>query len=224
MPDPLPDQRARSARLSDREKAGFNEQRAPLVQRAGTDMKECDVSASRERVFRKGRRARRLSSLGSITVVAALFSGAAGASLATLSPGHAYCYYFSGPGRYGGMHLVAAGPSVIAKGPSNYESGVGGKPQDTVFYVDCLPGRGRIGGEAYVGLPRIVLHLVGGSYAFDRHFSIPGIRHLGTTSRARMKVTMHISGTLAEGVINGTVHLTAPGCLPRPLVMSYKGV
>ena len=180
--------------------------------------------ASRKRLFHDGHRPKRLISLGVITVLAALFSGAASSSLATLTPGHAYCYYFSGSGRNGGMHLVAAGFSIIAKGPSNYVSGVGGKPQDTVFYIDCIPGRGRLGGDAYVGLPRIVLHPIGGSYAFDSDFLIPGIRHLGTTSRATMTVTMHISGRVAQGVINGVVHLTAPGCLAHPLVMSYAGV
>jgi len=85
--------------------------------------------------------------LGVLVGVLALTGVAgAGASIATLTPGHAYCYYFSSPGRYGGMHLVAATPTVIGAGPSNYISGVGGKPQDTVFYIDCASGTGRIGG------------------------------------------------------------------------------
>lgn len=179
---------------------------------------------AREQLFQSDHRQRHLVSIAVLTVVAALISTAASASLATLTPGHAYCYYFSGAGRYGGMHLVAAGPSVIAKGPSNYVSGVGGKPQETVFYVDCVPGRGRAAGEAYVGLPRIVLRPSGAGFTFDRHFVIPGIRHLGTTSRATMTVSMHISGTVAQGVINGEVHLTAPGCLPHPLAMTYAGM
>jgi hypothetical protein len=161
----------------------------------------------------------------SIAVVAAiaLFTGAAGASLATLTPGHAYCYYFSAPGRWGGMHLVAASPTVIAAGPSNYISGLGGKPQDTVLYVDCIPGPGRIGGDAYVGIPRIVMHPVGSTYSFDEKYVIPGIRHLGTRSHATSVVTLSISGSVSTGVINGVAHLVAPGCLPHQLVIAFAG-
>jgi len=147
----------------------------------------------------------------------------AGASIATLTPGHAYCYYFSSPGRYGGMHLVAATPTVIGAGPSNYISGVGGKPQDTVFYIDCASGTGRIGGDAYVGLPRIVMQRSGDHYAFDREFVVPGIRHLGTRSHATTTVSVTISGSVAAGAINGRVQVSAPGCLTTPLVVAYEG-
>ena len=153
----------------------------------------------------------------------ALLSVAAGASLATLTPGHAYCYYFSGPGRSGGMHLVAATPTVIATGPSNYISGTGKEPQETVFYVDCIPGPGRVGGDAYIGLPRIVMHPSGGGYSFAGRYVVPGIRHLGTRSHATSVVSLAISGTVAPGVINGVVHVTAPGCLPHQLVIPFAG-
>src|SRR5665213_51222 len=78
--------------------------------------------------------------LGAQIGAVALFTVQASASLASLTPGHAYCYYFSGAGRSGGMHLVAANSHVIAAGPSNYISGTGGKAQDSVFYVDCVAG------------------------------------------------------------------------------------
>jgi hypothetical protein len=121
------------------------------------------------------------------------------------------------------MHLVAASPTVIAAGPSNFVSGVGGKPQDTVFYIDCVPGDGRIGGDAYVGLPRIVMQRHGGTYSFNNHYTIRGIRHLETNSKATTTVSFAISGSVAAGVINGTVHMAAPGCLPKTLVMNYAG-
>jgi hypothetical protein len=38
-----------------------------------------------------------------------------------------------------------------------------------------------------------------------------------------MTVTMSISGSVGEGVINGQLKLTAPGCLPHGLSMSYSG-
>ena len=121
------------------------------------------------------------------------------------------------------MHLVAANPTVIAAGPSNFISGTGYKPQNTVFYIDCVPGPGRVGGEAYVGLPRIVMHPNGTSYSFDRKFVIPGIRHLGTRSHATMDVSLSISGSYSPGVINGVVHVTAPGCLPHQFVIPFAG-
>jgi len=154
--------------------------------------------------------------------VSALLTAEASADLPTLTPGHAYCDYFSTP-RYGGMHLVASSPTVIGKGPSNYISGLNGKPQDTVYYVNCQTGKGYIGGVAYIGLPRIVLQPVGSEYTFNKHFVIPGIRHLQTSSHVTMTVTMSISGSVGEGVINGKLKLTAPGCLPHGLSMSYSG-
>jgi hypothetical protein len=154
--------------------------------------------------------------------VGALLATEAGAALATLTPGHAYCDYFSTP-RYGGMHLVASSPTVIGSGPSNYISGLNGTKQDTVYYVNCATGAGRIGGVAYVGLPRIVLTPLGSEYTFNKNFVIKGIRHLQTKSHVTMTVTMSISGTVGEGVINGKLKMTAPGCLPNGLSMSYSG-
>ena len=162
---------------------------------------------------------RKLPMLVVVAGAASLFGVQAGAAAATLTPGHAYCYYFSTP-RYGGMHLVAASPTVIAAGPSNYISGLSGKPQDTVFYIDCA---GRIGGDAYVGLPRIVMQRSATGYAFDRNFVIPGIRHLGTTSRTTLTASISISGTVVVGAINGTVHVKLPSCLARTLVVHYSG-
>ena len=160
---------------------------------------------------------------GTLIGLAALLAGTAGASLATLTPGHAYCYYFSGPGRSGGMHLVAANPTAIAAGPSNFVSGTGNHPQDTVFYFDCVAGPGRIGGEEYVGLPRLAMHSNGSNYSFAGAFVIPGIRHLETSFHATSVVSLRISGSVAPGVINGVVHVTAPGCLPHQLVISFAG-
>lgn len=154
---------------------------------------------------------------------AALFTVQALASPALLTLGHAYCYYFSGAGRSGGMHLVAAKSHEIAAGPSNYVSGIGGKPQDSVFYVDCISGNGRAGGEAYVGMPRITMHLSGGHYTFNKQFDRRGIKHLGSASHATFTVSVTISGTVNQGVINGRVHLSAPGCLPHPIVVVYAG-
>ena len=139
------------------------------------------------------------------------------------SPGHAYCYYFSGTGRSGGMHLVAASPTTLAAGPSNYVSGLGGDPQDTVFYIDCVPGQGRIGGDAYVGIPRIAMHLANGHYTFATQFVDHGIRHLETRSSVKTTATVSLSGTVSAGVINGTVHISAPGCLPHALSIVYAG-
>jgi hypothetical protein len=165
---------------------------------------------------------RGLIPVGSV-VGAALLATSAAASPALLSVGHAYCYYWYGTNRTGGMHLVAAGPRVIAAGPSNYVSGTGGKPQDTVVYFDCVPGPGRAGGDAYVGLPRTVMHLSGGHYVFSRHLVVHGVRHLGTRSRATISVTVTLTGTVSAGVINGVLHVAAPGCLPRPLALVYAG-
>lgn len=81
-----------------------------------------------------------------------MLSGVAGASVPVLTPGHACCSYFSRPASTGGMHLMAAGPSVIAHGPSNYVSGTYGKPRDTVVCVDCVNRLGHPDGAAYVGL------------------------------------------------------------------------
>lgn len=161
---------------------------------------------------------RRVPLLTVVIGAASLFGVEAGAAVATLTPGHAYCYYFSAP-RYGGMHLVAANTTIVP-GPSNYISGLGGKPQDTVFYVDCA---GRVGGDAYIGLPRIVMQRGATGYVFDRHFSIPGIRHLGTSSHKKLTTTVSITGSVVDGAINGTVHVKAPGCLSATLVVHYSG-
>lgn len=180
------------------------------------------MSSTRGTLLR--RRGGRSLFASSVTVGAvALLASAAGASLATLTPGHAYCYYFSGPGRSGGMHLVAANPTVIAAGPSNYVSGTGGTAQDTVFYIDCVPGHGRVGGDAYVGLPRMVMHPSGGNYSFDGKYVIHGIRHLNTRSHLTTVVSLSISGSVAPGVINGVVHVSAPGCLPHQLTIPFAG-
>src|ERR1700733_13824662 len=121
------------------------------------------------------------------------------------------------------MHLVASSPTVIGAGPSNYISGLNGTKQDTVYYVDCATGAGRIGGVAYVGLPRIVLKPLGSGYAFKKTFVIKGIRHLETKSHVTMTVTLSISGSVGAGVINGKLKMTAPGCLPHGLSMTYSG-
>jgi hypothetical protein len=167
---------------------------------------------------------RGLSVAGVVIGSLALFSAAASADLATLTPGHAYCYYFNhSEWGWGGMHLVAAEPTTISAGPSNYISGLDGKPQDTVFYVNCESGPKQIGGVAYVGLPRIAMHAVGSEYSFSKKYTIHGIHHLGTQSRTAMTVTLAISGSLSRDVINGTVRITAPGCLPHTYTVNYSG-
>jgi len=173
------------------------------------------------RIHRNLRRS--LPLLGVQIGAAALFTVQALASPALLTTGHAYCYYFSSAGRSAGMHLVAANSHEIAAGPSNYISGTGGRPQDSVFYVYCIAGKGRDGGDAYVGVPRITMHLSGGHYTFSKRFIRRGIKHLGIASHATSTVTVTISGTLNQGVINGRVHFAAPGCLPRPIVVVYVG-
>ena len=161
--------------------------------------------------------------LGAQIGTAALFSVQALASPALLTVGHAYCYYFSGAEESGGMHLVAGSPHEIAAGPSNYISGVGGKPQDSVFYIDCLSGKGRVGGGAYVGVPRITMHMSGGHYTFSKRFNRRGLKHLGVASQVTFTASVTISGTVNQSVINGRVHISAPGCLARPFVVVYAG-
>ena len=176
-------------------------------------------SDSLGRLFRRG-----LSVVGVVIGSLALFSAAASADLAVLTPGHAYCYYFDHAGwGWGGMHLVAANPTTISAGPSNYISGLNGKAQDTVFYVNCQSSGTRIGGVAYIGLPRIVMHADGSDYSFSKQYEIHGIRHLGTQSHAAMTVELSIDGTLSRDVINGTVKITAPGCLPHTYTVNYAG-
>jgi hypothetical protein len=176
-------------------------------------------SGSGKRLFRRG-----LSVVGVAIGSLALFSAAASADLAVLTPGHAYCYYFShADWGWGGMHLVAANPTTISAGPSNYISGLNGKPQDTVFYVNCESGGSQIGGVAYVGLPRIAMHAAGSDYGFSEKYQFHGIRHLGTQSHVAMTVELSIDGTLSRDVINGTVRITAPGCLPHTYTVNYTG-
>lgn len=164
-----------------------------------------------------------LSALGSAAVISVLLTSTALASPALLTPGHAYCYYFSSPGRWGGMHLVAASPTVISAGPSNYISGVDGKPQDTVFYIECVGGSEDTGGYAYVGLPRIVLVPSGGQYVFNRHVVVGGLRHLEGSSTKTFAATVNLSGTVSAGVINGVMRITAPGCLSKTVAIRYAG-
>jgi hypothetical protein len=38
-----------------------------------------------------------------------------------------------------------------------------------------------------------------------------------------MTVELAIDGTLSRDVINGTVKITAPGCLPHPYTVVYAG-
>jgi len=172
-----------------------------------------------KRLFRRG-----LSVIGVGIGSLALFSAAASADLAVLTPGHAYCYYFDhAKWGWGGMHLVAANPTTISAGPSNFISGLNGTAQDTVFYVNCESGGTRIGGVAYVGLPKIAMHPVGSDYTFSKNYEFHGIRHLGTQSRTTMTVELAIDGTLSRDVINGTVKITAPGCLPHPYAVVYAG-
>ena len=164
-----------------------------------------------------------LAALVAFVAISGLLAENAFAGVAVLTPGHAYCYYFSSPGRWGGMHLVAASRTVISSGPSNYVSGTNGKPQDTVFYIDCIPGRGRTGGDEYIGLPRIALHLVGGHYVFSRKVLVRGLRHIGIRSRVRSTASLSVSGSVSTGAINGVVRITAPGCLPGPTSIHYSG-
>jgi hypothetical protein len=121
------------------------------------------------------------------------------------------------------MHLVSAAPTVIAAGPSNYVSGVGGKPQDSVFYVDCVAGRGRIGGDEYVGIPWIALHRTGEGYVFDRQFVVHGLKHIGVNSSGRTTTSVRLSGSVAAGVIKGVVRISAPGRLPDAIEIRYVG-
>lgn len=160
---------------------------------------------------------------GAFVGIVALCTAQAAATIPVLSPGHAYCYYFSGAARSGGMHLVAANATTIAAGSSNVVSGVGGKPQTSVFYVDCVPGGGRVGGEAYVGVPRTVLHLRGGRYTFDERYVVRRVRHLEIGTRRTFTASMAISGSVAQGVVTGIVHLAAPSCLPRPISVTFTG-
>ena len=95
--------------------------------------------------------------------------------------------------------------------------------QDTVFYVNCESGGKQIGGVAYVGLPRIAMHAIGSEYGFSKTFEFHGIRHLGTSSRTQMTVTLSISGELSAETINGAVKITAPGCLPHAYTVNYAG-
>ncbi|HXC80152.1 MAG TPA: hypothetical protein VNU19_24235, partial [Candidatus Acidoferrum sp.] len=166
---------------------------------------------------------RTLATLAGSLVLSALMASVAVASPAILTAGHAYCYYFSTAGRSGGMHLVAAAPTVIAAGPSNYVSGVRGKPQDSVFYVDCVAGHGRIGGDEYVGIPRIDLHWAGSEYVFDRQFVVGGLKHIGVNSPDRTTASVRLSGSVTAGVINGVVRISAPGCLPHAIAVRYTG-
>ena len=162
-------------------------------------------------------------SLASVIGAVTLFTSTALASPAVLSPGHAYCYYFSSPGNYGGMHLVAASPTVIAAGPSNYVSGTGGTAQDTVFYINCIPGRGRAGGTEYIGVPGMSAHVVAGHYRLSEHFVIHGIRHLDVASRATTTASVTISGTVASGAIVGSIRVSMPGCLPHSRTIAFTG-
>lgn len=155
--------------------------------------------------------------------ISGLLAENAFAGAAVLTPGHAYCYYFSSPGRWGGMHLVAASPTVIASGPSNYVSGTNGKPQDTVFYIDCVPGHGRTGGDVYIGLPRMALHRVGAHFVFSSKVLVRRLRHIGVRSRARTPASLSLTGSVSTGVINGVVRIDAPGCLPSPITIRYSG-
>ncbi|MCU1492488.1 MAG: hypothetical protein JWO62_252 [Acidimicrobiaceae bacterium] len=165
---------------------------------------------------------------GSIVGCSVLFASTALASPAILTRGHAYCFYFWGHTFTGGMHLVAGGPRVITAGPSNYISGTGGKPQDTVVYVDCLTAAGRADGDAYVGLPRFVLGYSNGHYAFAEHVVVSHVKRLGSTDARTVTVSVSISGTVttgssATGAIKGTLRVTAPACLPKPLNMQFTG-
>ena len=164
-----------------------------------------------------------LMSLALLSVASMIFASSAFASPALLTPGHAYCYYFSTSGHSGGMHLVAAGPTVIAAGPSNYVSGMNRKPQDTVFYIDCASGPGRVGGDEYLGLPRIAAHLTNGRYAFHLDYTARNLKHIGTNARATSTAEVVLSGSVVAGAISGTIHLSAPGCVPRPFSMPFTG-
>jgi len=174
------------------------------------------------RVPKSGRR-RVVLSVASVAGAMTLLTGTALASPALLSPGHAYCYYFSALRNYGGMHLVAASPTVIAAGPSNYESGTGGTAQDTVFYINCIPGSGRLGGTAYIGMPRMSAHVVGGHYTFSDHFVVRGIRHLDIASHATTTASVTLTGTVSSGAIVGSIRVSVPGCLPRAHTIAFTG-
>lgn len=160
---------------------------------------------------------------GSVAGAVTLIASSALASPALLTVGHAYCYYFSSPGNYGGMHLVAASPTVIAAGPSNYVSGLRGTAQDTVFYIDCIPGAARVGGTVYIGMPRMAAHIVDGHYGFSDHFVVRGVRHLDVASRITTTATVTLTGAVSAGAIVGSLKVTVPGCLPRARTIVFTG-
>ncbi|HVC24970.1 MAG TPA: hypothetical protein VND23_04375 [Acidimicrobiales bacterium] len=175
---------------------------------------------------RQSGRSRAAACAGAICAGVVLLSTAAAASPATLTRGHAYCFYFFGHPQ-GGMHLVAAGPRVISAGPSDYISGVGGKPQDTVVYVDCVDRAGNADGSAYVGLPRVVLKLSGGHFAFGEHV-VDHIRRLDSTDTSPLTVSVTLTGAVtagssSTGAIRGVLRVAAPGCLARPFASAYTG-
>ncbi len=178
------------------------------------------------RPTRASRRRRVLAAAGGAGASLLMLSAAAAASPAILTVGHAYCFYFYGHPQ-GGMHLVAAGPRVIAAGPSNYISGVAGKPQDTVVYVDCVDRNGSANGAAYVGLPRVVLELQHGNFAFAEHVA-RRVRRLGSADKAPLTVTVTLTGAVttgstSTGAIHGVLRVSAPGCLAAPFASAYTG-
>ena len=126
------------------------------------------------------------------------------------------------------MHLVAAGPRSISAGPSNYISGVNGKPQDTVVFVGCVDAAGNQNGSAYMGLPAFTMRVVKGHYEFAKRFVIKNVRLLDAASAASITATVTLSGTAipgssSTGAIRGTLRVSAPGCLSRTLVLPYTG-
>ncbi|MDA8290803.1 MAG: hypothetical protein M0Z33_03860 [Actinomycetota bacterium] len=170
---------------------------------------------------------RRVLACGTAAAAGVLaLASAAAASPPVLTVGHAYCFYFYGHPQ-GGMHLVAAGPRAIAAGPSDYISGVGGKPQDTVVYVDCVTRSGSPVGAAYVGLPRVALRLSAGHLVFAEHV-VRHVRRLDSASPVPLTVTVTVTGTVttgstATGAIHGVLRVSAPGCLAAPFASAYTG-
>lgn len=148
---------------------------------------------------------------------------AATSSAPLLTPGHAYCFYWAKGSLNGGMHLVAQSPTSLAAGPSNYISGIGGKPQDTVVYVSCQSNGRAAASYAYVGLPHIALKIRGGYYRFSETEVVRGVRHLESSNRATFTVRLSIQGTVVRQAINGTFRLAAPGCLAKPISMAFHG-
>lgn len=188
-------------------------------------MARMDKRGSSQRRAR-GRLAKITAGAGAVAGCTVLLATTASASLPILTRGHPYCFYFYGKPT-GGMHLVAAGPRVLAAGPSNYISGTYGKPQDTVVYVDCVDAAGNADGSAYVGLPRVVLKVVHGHYSFAERV-VAHVHRLASADKRPLTVTVNLSGAVTAtsspvGSIVGALRVSAPSCLAHPFFSHFTG-